>query len=147
VRRWICRGIFKNTGRNINIEKGAYFGDGSQIEIGDNSGIGINCKVCGPVKLGKDVMMGPDVVILTERHRFDRLDVPMIQQGYHPPEPVLVGDDVWIGTRVTILPGVQIGSGAIIGAGAVVTKDVPDYAVVCGVPARVVKYRTANGRA
>ena len=57
-----------------------------------------------------------------------------------------IGDDVWIGTNVIILPGVNIGSHCIIGAGAVVTKDVPDYAVVGGVPAKVIRYRTeGNG--
>lgn len=56
-------------------------------------------------------------------------------------EPVVIGDDVWIGTRVIILPGVKIGNGVIIAAGAVVTKDIPDYAVAGGVPAKVIKYR------
>ena len=129
VRRCIAKGLFKRSGENINIEKGAYFGDGSQIEIGDNSGIGVNCRVCGPVTIGDNVMMGPDVIILTERHKFDRLDIPMLEQGYDKPEPVVIGDDVWIGTRV------------IIGAGAIVTKDVPEYAIACGNPAKVVKYR------
>jgi len=58
-------------------------------------------------------------------------------------EPVKIGDDVWIGTRVVILPGVTVGHGAIIGASAVVTKDVPPYAIVAGVPAKVVKWRKA----
>ena len=141
VRRCIAKGLFKRSGENINIEKGAYFGDGSQIEIGDNSGIGVNCRVCGPVTIGDNVMMGPDVIILTERHKFDRLDIPMLEQGYDKPEPVVIGDDVWIGTRVIILPGVSIGKGATIGAGAIVTKDVPEYAIACGNPAKVVKYR------
>ena len=58
-----------------------------------------------------------------------------------PKEPVYIGDDVWIGARVIILPGRKIGEGVIIGAGAVVTKDVPDYAVVGGNPAKVIKFR------
>jgi maltose O-acetyltransferase len=87
-------------------------------------------------------MMGPDVIILTERHKFDHLDIPMREQGYDAPGPVTIGDDVWIGTRVIILPSVTIGKGAIIGAGAIVTKDVPEYAITCGNPARIVKYRT-----
>ncbi len=56
-------------------------------------------------------------------------------------EPVVIGDDVWIGTRVIILPGVKIGNGVIFADGAVVTKDIPDYAVAGGVPAKVIKYR------
>ena len=144
LRRCVTKALFKNAGRNINIEKGAYFGDGSQIEIGDNSGIGVNCQVCGPVKIGDNVMMGPGVIILTINHKYDRLDVPMLEQGHKPPEPVTIGDDVWIGTRAIILPGISVGKGAIIGAAAVVTKDVPEYAIVCGNPAQVVKYRTKN---
>jgi maltose O-acetyltransferase len=141
VRRFICRRIFKYAGKKINIEKGAYFGDGSEIEIGDYSAIGVNCQTCGPIKIGNDVMMGPDVIILTQHHKFDRLDIPMWQQSHYPSEPVVIGDDVWIGTSVIFLPGVKIGKGAIIGAGAVVTKDVPEYAIVGGNPAKVIKFR------
>ena len=106
IRRWICRPIFKYAGKDINVERGAYFGSGSQIEIGNNSGIGVDCEVCGPVKIGKDVLMGPEVIILTSRHRFDNIDVPMRLQGYQESLPVEIGDDVWIGTRVVIMPGV-----------------------------------------
>jgi maltose O-acetyltransferase len=144
LRRWITKALFKRAGRNINIEKGAYFGDGSQIEIGDNSGIGVNCRACGPIKIGNNVMMGPEVIILTISHKYDRLDIPMLEQGHDLPEPVIIGGDVWIGTRAIILPGISIGKGAIIGAASVVTKDVPDYAIVCGNPTKVVKYRTDN---
>ncbi|MBN2181654.1 MAG: hypothetical protein JW715_07050 [Sedimentisphaerales bacterium] len=89
-------------------------------------------------------MMGPEVIILTVSHKYDRTDIPMRRQGHNPPEPVTIGDDVWIGTRAIIMPGISIGDGAIIGAAAVVTKDVPAYAVVCGNPAQVIKYRTEN---
>ena len=142
IRRLICQRIFESTGRNINIEKGAYFGTGKGIEIGDNSGIGVNCQVYGPAKIANNVMMGPEVIILTANHSSERLDIPMIQQGCLPCQKVTIFDDVWIGTRAIILPGVTIGKGSIIGAGSVVTKDVSDYAVVGGNPARVIKYRT-----
>jgi len=141
VRRFICRRIFKYAGKNINVEKGAYFGDGSEIEIGNYSGIGVNCMICGPVKIGNDVMIGPDVIILTQNHKFDRFNIPMWQQGLYSPEPVVISDDVWIGARVIILPGIHIGNGAIVGAGAVVTKDVAEYAIAGGNPAKVIKFR------
>lgn len=144
LRRCVTKSLFKRAGRNINIEKGAYFGNGSQIEIGDNSGIGVNCRVCGPVKIGDNVMMGPEVIVLTVSHKYNRLDIPMRQQGHKEPEPVTIGDDVWIGTRAIIMPGISVGKGAIIGASAVVTKDVPEYAIVCGNPAKVVKSRKDN---
>lgn len=85
-------------------------------------------------------MMGPEVVILTNSHKFNSVDVPMNKQGSFI-EPVVIGNDVWIGTRAIILPGVRIGNGVIIGAGAIVTKDVPDYAVVGGVPAKIIRFR------
>ena len=143
MRRRLCSRLFKTAGTNINIESGAYFWDGSQLEIGDNSSLGVNAWIdCGPVKIGRNVMMGPEVIILTSNHRFDRLDVPMIDQGNSSPEPVVIGDDVWIGTRVVILPGVTVGRGSILGAGAIVTRDVPEYAIAAGNPAKVIRYRT-----
>ena len=85
-------------------------------------------------------MMGPNVTILTHTHIIDRTDIPMGQQGMRIAE-VVIGNDVWIGMRVIIMPGIKIGDGAVIGAGAVVTKDVPDFAIVGGVPAKIIKYR------
>ena len=86
-------------------------------------------------------MMGPEVIIYTSGHKFDRTDIPMIDQGFTETEPVVIGNDVWIGRRVIIMLGVNIGDGCILGAGAVVTKDVPAYSVVGGVPARIIKSR------
>jgi maltose O-acetyltransferase len=131
-------------GTQVNIERGAYFGTGEQMSIGDHSGIGVNCQVVGPITIGRDVMMGPDVIILTQNHETRDLSRPMRGQGALPRKPVVIHDDVWIGTRVIILPGVTIGRGAIIGAGAVVTRDVPPFAIVGGNPARVIKYRTGE---
>ncbi|MDQ2085621.1 DapH/DapD/GlmU-related protein [Herbivorax sp. ANBcel31] len=143
IRRFVCKRIFKRAGRNINIEHGAFFASGRDIEVGDNSGLGVNCRITGPLKIGSYVMMGPDVMIFTQNHKNDRLDIPMMLQT-DPKRPVVIGDDVWIAARAIILPGVTIGKGAIIGAGAVVTKDVPEYAVVGGNPARIIKYRNKD---
>ena len=128
-----------NCGKNVNIERGAFFTPG--LSIGDNSGVGIDCEVYGPVTIGKNVMMGPEVVIYTSGHRTDRTDIPMMAQGSTEAEPVTVGNDVWIGRRVMIMPGVTIGDGCVIGAGAVVTKNIPPYSVAGGVPAKVLKNR------
>ena len=89
-------------------------------------------------------MMGPECIIYTANHSFKRIDIPMCEQGFDEIKPVKVGNDVWIGGRVTILPGVNIGDGVVIGAGAVVTKDIPKYAIVGGVPAKIIGYRTNN---
>ena len=141
VRSSVASGCFDKVGKNINVEHNADFGRGKGIAIGDNSGLGINCSVRGPLVIGDNVMMGPDVIILTNSHNTSRTDIPMCQQGAFPKKKVTIGNDVWIGTRVIILPGVVIGDGAIVGAGAVVTKDIPSFAVCGGVPARVIKYR------
>lgn len=144
LRRWLCAPLFRVAGNNINIETGACFGKGSKVSIGSNSGIGINCVLSGEVKIGDNVMMGPDVIFITTTHGHSRVDIPMIEQGYIAERPITVGDDVWIGTRCIILPGVAIGKGVIVGAGSVVTKSVPDYVVVAGNPARIVKRRILN---
>jgi maltose O-acetyltransferase len=94
------------------------------------------------LKVGKDVMMGPHVIIIGENHNSTDLEIPMRLQGYKIFPPVRIEDDVWIGARAIILPGLTIGKGAIIGAGSVVTKDVPPYAICAGNPARILKYRT-----
>jgi maltose O-acetyltransferase len=141
IRYWVCRGMFLECGKHVNVEHGAWIGTGRRTRIGDESGIGIHAWAGGPLTIGRDVMMGPDVVILTQNHEFADPSVPMIQQGYEDEEGVTIADDVWIGTRAIILPGVCIGQGAIVGAGAVVTKDVPELAIVAGNPARVVGSR------
>ncbi len=139
LRGFCGRLIIKKCGKNVNIEKGAVFS--SKTVLGDNSGIGRNAVLTGDITIGDNVMMGADCTIYTRNHSFDRLDIPMCKQGFQSERPVTIGNDVWIGGHVIILPGVNIGNGVIIGAGAVVTKDVPDYAVMGGSPARVLKYR------
>ena len=140
IRSYVASRLFARTGKNINVEKGANFGLGNNIEIGDNSGLGVNCNVRGPLKLGDNVMMGPDVIIMTNNHNFTRTDIPMLAQG-HTVKEIVIGNDVWIGARVIILSGVIIGDGVIIGAGSVVTKNIESYAIVGGVPAKLIKYR------
>lgn len=129
-------------GKGVNLQKRAKFSH--RCEIGNRSGIGAYSKLYGKVVIGDDVMMGERCIIYTQNHRFDRLDVTMNEQGFQEEKPVLIGNDVWIGGDVTILPGVKIGNGAILGARAVVTKDVPDYAVVGGNPAKILKYRNST---
>ena len=139
IRAFCGKLLLAKCGKNVNIEKNANFS--YSVELGDNSGLGINCRISGKVVFGKNVMMGPNVSIYTTNHAFDRTDIPMCQQGNSKELPVTVGDDVWIGANAIILPGVTIGSGAIIAAGAVVTKDVPAFAIVGGNPAKIIKTR------
>nr|WP_295255969.1 DapH/DapD/GlmU-related protein [uncultured Blautia sp.] len=128
-------------GENVLIKRNAYFGDGSKIRIGNNSQIGINSIMDNDVVIGDDVTMGPDVIIYTSSHEYKDLGIPINQQGEKPHRQVTIGNNVWIGARCIILPGVSIGDNAIIGANTVVTKDVPKNAVFCGTEGHVVKFR------
>lgn len=126
-------------GEWVNIDKGATFGD--EIELGNGSGIGANCSVPNGVTIGHHVMIGIDVLMFTNEHRYDDLTIPMGLQGRTEIEPIVIGNDVWIGSRSLIMKGTHIGDGAIIAAGSVVTKDVPPYEIWGGNPARYLKSR------
>lgn len=140
VRYWLGRRFVEHCGTHVNFEQGAKFNP--ELRIGNYSGIGVNCVISGRTYIGDHVMMGPDCIMYSYSHAHDRIDIPMDQQGFEEATPIHIGNDVWIGARVIILPGVTVGDHVIIGAGAVVTKDVPDYAIVGGVPAKVIRYRT-----
>lgn len=141
IRRLLIKRIGKSVGQSIIVKHNAQIGAGIGLTIGDRSQLGHNCRIGNYVSIGCDVLMGPDVVIMTSAHAFEDPNMPINQQGALPIHPVNIGDDVWIGTRVIILPGVTIGKGAVIGAGSVVTKNVPPFAVVAGVPAKIIRYR------
>ena len=130
--------ILEHCGTNVNIEKGARFDE--KVRLGNNSGIGVNAFIAAHVSIGENVMMGPDCMIFTSNHRTEERDKPMCQQGFTEPRPVTIEDDVWIGARVIILPGVHVGTGSVIGAGAVVTHDVAPYSIVGGNPAKLIRY-------
>lgn len=144
IRYFVCKNLFASCGKNVNVEGGAFFHSGSNLRIGDNSGIGVNADIGGEVTIGNDVMMGPNCVILTRNHKFDRTDIPMNQQNFAEYKAVSIADDVWIGQNVIILPGVQIAKGVVIGAGSVVTRNVSEYDVVAGNPARVLRNRAGE---
>jgi len=139
IRYRLAKKFVRSCGKDVNFEHGAKFG--SDLEIGDYSGIGINAQISRDVVVGKYVMMAPDVVILTTGHAHSKIDCPMQMQGHLPTKKVTVEDDVWIGQRAIILPGVTIGRGSIVGAGSVVTKSFPPYSIIGGNPAKLLKSR------
>lgn len=141
LRYQLAKRIFKSCGKNVNIERGAVFGSGREIEIGDNSGLGINCCIPGNTKIGNDVMMGPNCYILPHNHAFDRTDIPMWRQGVAEKKQTIIEDDVWIGRDVTMTPGRTIKKGSIIAACTVLTKDFPEYSIVGGNPSKLIKSR------
>lgn len=140
IRGFLVKKIIVECGENINIQNKAIFS--TKIKLGNNSGIGKRCNISAYTSIGDDVMMGEDVIIYTRNHSTYMTDIPMNKQGFKKFQDVIIGNDVWIGSRVIILPGVKIGNGVIIGAGSVVTKNVPDLVVVAGNPAKIVKKRT-----
>ena len=130
-------------GRNSIIEcTGVLRELGECLEIAENVGIAANAFIAvrGKLKIGKDTILGPGVSIHTENHNFNEIDKPIRLQGATR-KGVEIGEDCWIGSKVVILDGVKIGNHAIVAAGAVVNKDIPDYAIAGGVPAKIIKMR------
>ena len=113
-----------------------------KIIVGKNVGINHYCVIygMGGVTIGDDVMMATSCILVSGNHNYERLDIPMHSQGVTR-KAIYINNNVWLGARVTILAGVEIGEGAIIAAGAVVTTDIPAYSIAAGVPARVIGQR------
>ena len=111
------------------------------VVIGDKTRIGLHCTIIGPVTIGNNVNLAQGIVVTALNHNFTDCTKRIDEQGISTKE-VTIGNDVWIGANATILPGVTIGRHSVVAAGSVVTKDVPDYTVVGGVPARVMKRLT-----
>lgn len=143
IRKQCAYHLFKKCGKDINIEHMAHFGKGQDIEIGEHSNIGIRCTVPNNIKIGDDVMMGPDSYFFgSDSHRFDRTDIPMIFQGRRNDlGRTEIGNDVWIGRQCIMTGGKKIGSHSIIGAGAVICKNVPEWSVAGGNPIRIIRNR------
>ena len=110
---------------------------GNKVSIGCNTVI----SAANDIRIGHSVLIGANCYIGGGRYVFDRIDIPMMEQGVCSKGAVIIDDDVWIGAGATVLDGVSIGKGAIIGAGAVVTSDIPSYAIAVGVPAKVCSWR------
>lgn len=113
----------------------------SKLVIGENARIAARCRItcAGNITIGNNVLFGPDVFITDHNHGMD----PEAPGGYSPQEilvqDVKVGDGVWLGQRVCVLPGVTVGAHSIVGTNSVVTHDIPPYSMAVGSPARVIK--------
>lgn len=168
LRYYYYRTQFKNCGTRVSIAAGGHIRNCRNIVFGNNIGIGINAQLYaegdgsekiiignnvylnsnvminadhgGRIEIGNNCIIGPNVVFRTSNHIFSSRKTPIRQQG-HKPGVIIVSDDVWIGANVVVLPDVTIGRSAIVAAGAVVTKDVDDYMIVAGVPARIIGTR------
>lgn len=142
----LCKKKFKKFSGSSEIRPGAYVVGCSTIEIGNGVIIRPACMLYGEsaslstsISIEDDVMLGAGVHIYINNHKFDRLDIPFIDQGYYPDEAVIIKKGSWIGANVILLPGVTIGENTVIGAGSVVTKSIPSNVVAAGNPARILK--------
>ncbi|MBR5540014.1 MAG: acyltransferase [Clostridia bacterium] len=142
------RRSFGACGKNVMFTKNSSITGVRNLYVGNNVSLSSATILCTRAKLiiGDDVMFGPHVTVVTGDHRIDIPDRPMIsiKDSEKMPEndqDVVIENDVWVGANATILKGVTIGTGSVISAGAVVTKDVPPFSIVGGVPAKVIKKR------
>lgn len=160
---------FKSCGKNISISQAVSFKGWINIELGNNIGFGelnsiyaesmtnessirigndvsfnrnvmINADVRGTIIIEDKVLVGPNVVMRASGHRYEKKGVPIREQGHHK-GIIMIKTGVWIGANAVILPDVTIGKDAIVAAGAVVTKDVGDFEIVGGLPARIIGSR------
>ncbi len=143
LRRCCAKHLFAQCGERLNLEQGAYFGNGSKISVGYKVSIGKNfCSHNRIITMKDHIMMGEDVLFQGGGHSYDNPDELIGASSNYPDSPLEIETDVWIGARAIVLPGCKrIGAHSIIGAGAVVTKDVPDYSIVGGNPAKVIRMR------
>lgn len=132
---------FKNfaIGSNSIIEDFATINNGvGDVIIGHNCGIGLSNVIIGPVMLGNYVMLAQNIVISGLNHGYEDVTLPPRMQKVIT-KPIIIKDDVWIGANCVVTAGVTIGKHAVIGAGSVVTRDIPEFCVAVGNPAKVIK--------
>lgn len=127
-------------GKGCTVETRVNFGMGKNITIGNmcqiNEGVYIQSG-----NIGNYVLIAPNASILGKFHGYDMVEIPMALQGITRDIPPTIGDDVWIGRNVVVMPGVIIGNGSIIGSNSVVTKNIEPYSIVGGVPAKLIRKR------
>ena len=140
IRKAALRGMGCKVGECCDLEPGIDVGFNPDIVIGNHCQINQNTSI-KTARIGNDVMIAPGVVLLDRKHNFSRTDLPMAQQGSTAREITNICDDVWLGQNVVVMPGVKIGRGSVIGAGSIVTKDLPDFSVAVGTPARIIRFR------
>ena len=138
----IIKKLFANVGKDIRIEPNFFCDYGYNISVGDNFYMNHNCVILDPgkVEFGDNVFIGPNCGFYTAGHP---IDINLRNQGLEYAKPIKVGNNVWFGGNVVVLPGVTIGDNVTIGAGSVVTKDIPQNSLAVGNPCHVI--RKING--
>lgn len=130
--------------RDVSITLLAGDGADARLTLADKVFIGRNTflAVYQPIEIGAHCMIGAYSYIVSNNHNYARRDIPMMEQGFSG-APIVIEDDVWLGTHVVVLPGVRIGRGAIVAAGSIVNKDIPPFQIWGGAPAKFIKERPA----
>ena len=141
----LLKEILGKTGDNVTIESPFHCDYGYNIEVGENFFANYNLVILdvGRVTIGKNAQIAPNVAIYTAGHP---IHPDSRNSGYEYGIPVTIGDNVWIGGNVCVMPGVTIGSNVVIGAGSVVTRDIPDNVIAAGNPCRVIREITEADR-
>ena len=154
---YIGKHVHIGNGKNITLGRGVQIRPdvdlfaGEKLVIGDRCDIGTRNRFSGTIVLESDVLLGPDNFICSENHDYENIDVPIKDQGVrficrNGHDELKIGQGSWIGTHVAIIGDVHIGKNCVIGANAVVTRDIPDYCVVAGVPAQIIKRYNLQSR-
>ncbi len=143
IRVWYFKNVLKvleKGGNESMLANNIYIAKATNLKIGSGCRINENVYI-EQAEIGRDVLIAPNATILSRMHEFSRIDIPISMQGYKKQMKVYIEDDVWLGRNVIVMPGIRIGKGAIVAAGSVVTKDVSDYTIVGGVPAKLIRTR------
>ncbi len=126
-------------GNHSTIEDFATVNNGvGAVIIGDRTRIGLGCVLIGPVTVGNDVMFAQNIVVSGLNHGYQEINMPPSLQPVET-KPITIKDEVWIGANAVLTAGITVGKHAVIAAGSIVTKDVPDYSIAAGNPARILK--------
>tara|TARA_B100000963_G_scaffold355055_1_gene372605 strand:- start:5 stop:469 length:465 start_codon:yes stop_codon:yes gene_type:complete len=145
---WYIRAIFikfrfrkLRFGKNCKFGSRTFFSTKAPIRIGDNFYCGPNCYFSAQLTVGNRVLIGGHVAIVGGDHQIDNVGIPIVGSGRGELKQTIISDDSWIGHGAIIIHGVVIGRGAVVAAGSVVTKDVPEFSVYAGNPAKLIRKR------
>lgn len=144
LREKVYRRHFRSLGNRVQIYPGVRFRNIQEMIVGDDVHLGVDAffQAAGGIEIHNNVLIGPGVKIWSTNHKTDRIDIPIMEQGYAD-QRVVIGSDVWIAANAFIMPGVELADGCIVSAGAVVGKrKYPPFCIISGNPARVIGYRS-----